>query len=185
MFICEICGASISAGSRGRKPRFCGTNCRVRSHRGHGVPLELRALPRWVRHRNKVPITVEGDSASSTNPSTWSNYSEATRSKLGDGLGFVLNGDGIICIDLDHCFDGQPSEQAKTLIDSLPNTYVEISPSGTGLHVWGFASLEKGRRFSVNGLSVEVYPDGRYITVTGKAMNRAKFAHLDLSNLLP
>ena len=185
MFICEICGVTISAGARGRKPKFCGTNCRVRSHRGHGVPLELRALPRWVRHRNKVPITAGGANASSTNPSTWSTYSEATQSEAGDGLGFVLNGDGIICIDLDHCFDGEPNEQAKELIALLPNTYVEVSPSGTGLHIWGFASLEKGRRFSRGGLSVEVYPNGRYITVTGKAINRASLANLDLYNLLP
>ena len=89
-----------------------------------------------------------------------------------------------MCIDLDHCFDGQPTAEAQALIDSLPSTYIEISPSGTGLHIWGKAALERGRRFNRNGLSVEIYPAGRYITVTGKALTRNSFAQLDLSDLL-
>ena len=44
-----------------------------------------------------------------TDSQALSTYSEAKSSEDGDGLGFVLNGDGIICIDLDHCYDGAPS----------------------------------------------------------------------------
>lgn len=181
---CEVCGISIKPGARGRKPKFCGNTCRVRAHRGHHIPAELRDLPRWIRHRNKVPMTAKGLSASSTNPATWTDYRTAAAAKVGDGLGFVLNGDGIICIDLDHCFNGQPNAEAQALIDSLPNTYIEVSPSGTGLHIWGYATLEQGRRFNRNGLSVEVYPKGRYITMTGRAYRRASFAQLDLNELL-
>jgi primase-polymerase (primpol)-like protein len=90
----------------------------------------------------------------------------------------VLNGDGIICIDLDHCYDGKPSAEAQALIDALPETYIEISPSGTGLHIWGFATLTTGRRFTRNGLSIEVYPNGRFITMTGNALKRAPLANL-------
>ncbi len=182
---CEVCGTPVTAGARGRKPKFCGTACRVRSHRGHNIPLELRQLPRWVRHRNKVPITLRNTAASSTDPLTWAEYADAAQSNLGDGLGFVLNGDGLTCIDLDHCFDGRPSPEAEALIAGLPKTYVEISPSGHGLHIWCYTTLVQGRRFTRNGLSVEVYPKGRYITVTGKALTRAPFAHIDLTNLLP
>jgi len=184
MNTCEVCGTPVTAGARGRKPRFCGTACRVRSHRGHHIPAELRVLPRWIRHRNKIPITFQGNSASSTNPLTWTDFQTASKSKEGQGLGFVLNGDGIVCIDLDHCFDGKPNKEAQKLIDSLPNTYIEVSPSGTGLHVWGYATLEKGRRFSRNGLSVEIYPNGRYLTVTGQAITRAPLQELDLAHLL-
>jgi primase-polymerase (primpol)-like protein len=130
-------------------------------------------------------MTTQGDSASSTNPLTWSDYQTASQSTAGDGLGFVLNGDGLICIDLDHCFDGEPSAEAQALIDLLPPTYIEVSPSGTGLHLWGYASLDKGRRFNRNGLSVEVYPNGRYLTVTGNALIRAPFQQLDLALILP
>jgi primase-polymerase (primpol)-like protein len=185
MNTCKVCGIEVHAGSRGRKPSFCGGTCRVRFHRGHHVPIELRELPRWIRHSNKVPITTQGNSASSTNPLTWSDYQTASQSTAGDGLGFVLNGDGLICIDLDHCFDGEPSAEAQALIDLLPPTYIEVSPSGTGLHLWGYAALDKGRRFDRNGLSVEVYPNGRYLTVTGNALIRAPFQQIDLALILP
>jgi primase-polymerase (primpol)-like protein len=185
MALCQVCDAPVTAGARGRKPQFCSSNCRVRSHRGQGIPVELRRLARWIRHRNKVPLTITGRPASSTNPLTWSSYADARRSVKGDGLGFVLNGDGIVCIDLDHCYDGIPTAQAQAVLDLFPDTYVEVSPSGTGLHIWGFAPLLKGRRFTLNGLSVEVYPSGRYMTVTGNAVNKASFAHLELSHILP
>jgi len=97
----------------------------------------------------------------------------------------VLNGDGVVCIDLDDCVvDGVPNAKARELISSLPRTYVEFSPSGRGLHVWGFASLDAGRRFERDGLKVEVYPNGRYLTVTGRAYRSARFATLDLTGLL-
>ena len=185
MTVCEVCKTPIVPGARGRKPRFCGSNCRVRSHRGEHIPRELRMLARWIRHRNKVPLTITGRPASSTNPLTWSSFGNARRSVKGDGLGFVLNGDGIVCIDLDYCFHGEPSVQAQAVLDLFPDTYVEVSPSGTGLHIWGFASLLKGRRFTLNGLSVEVYPSGRYMTGTGNAVNSSSFADLDLSQILP
>jgi primase-polymerase (primpol)-like protein len=118
-----------------------------------------------------------------TDVASWSDYQTARKSQSGDGLGFVLNGDGIICIDLDHCFDGKPNEQAQALIDSLPDTYIEVSPSGTGLHIWGFGQISSGRRFERNGLSVEIYPSGRFITMTGMALSKAPLAKLDIQAL--
>jgi primase-polymerase (primpol)-like protein len=130
-------------------------------------------------------MAVGGWWASVTDSSHWSDYEDAAVSPHGDGLGFVLNGDGLVCIDLDDCVvDGVPNAQARALIKSLPRTYVEFSPSGRGLHVWGFASLEAGRKFVRDGLKVEVYPDGRYLTVTGRAYRSAPFASLDLTELL-
>lgn len=120
-----------------------------------------------------------------TNPAHWSTYQAAKVSRYGDGLGFVLNGDGIVCIDLDHCIvDGQVNAEAQALLDSLPETYSEISPSGNGLHVWGYAKMDSGRRFTRNGLSVEIYPSGRYITMTGKALTRAPLAQLPIDTLV-
>ena len=98
-----FCGRELHARAG---TRFCSTACRVRSHRGAFVPLRMRRLHRWVRHQAKVPKTVGGKAASSTNPATWSTFDEATASGVGDGLGFVLAADGIACIDLDHCLDG-------------------------------------------------------------------------------
>lgn len=95
-------------------------------------------------------------------------------SKVGVGPGFVLNGDGIVCIDLDHCLvDGVLEPWAQAIIDMVPATYVEVSPSGDGLHVWGYGELERGRRIRVDGGMVEAYATARYLTVTGVAWGQS------------
>ena len=158
--------------------RFCSAKCRVYANRA-SVPLELKRLNRWVRwdlmerrgRVDKVPMTVAGRFASSTNAATWTSYEDSKRSRVGVGMGFVLNGDGLCCIDLDHCVsDGRPSDQAQAFIDQFPAAWVEYSPSGTGLHLWGRSQAAPGRRKSVGGLDVEFYTTGRYITVTGRTM---------------
>lgn len=187
---CIVCGGSVATPARGRRPKFCSGRCRVRAHRDQKrvrdvVPVELRERARWIRHQQKRPMAVGGWWASVTDPSHWSTYEDAADSPHGDGLGFVLNGDGVICIDLDDCVvDDVPNSLARQLIQSLPKTYVEFSPSGCGLHVWGFGNLDAGRRFERDGLKIEVYPNGRYLTVTGRAYRVAPFALLDVSSLL-
>ena len=151
---------------RGRTPRYCSTRCRVAAHRArHRLPRELTERARWVRHEVKRPITPDGRPASSTNPRTWSTYREAARSKVGDGLGFVL-GDGVACLDIDRCLDerGRPDARAREILARVPDAYVEISPSGRGLHVWGVAPEQPGRRYK----DYEAYSTGRYVTVTGR-----------------
>jgi primase-polymerase (primpol)-like protein len=115
-----------------------------------------------------VPLTVDGRPASSTDPTTWANYRDASRSTAGVGVGFVLGG-GIGCIDLDHCLDdGALAPWAQDILDACPATYVEVSPSGTGLHVWGRLAEARGRKIRRDGQAVEIYSTGRYITVSGK-----------------
>lgn len=122
-----------------------------------------------------MPLTTGGRAASSTAPETWSTYRAATRSTAGAGLGFVLNGDGIVCLDLDHALDeqGQPLPWAQRILDQAPGCWVEVSVSGRGLHVWGHGHLERGRRLPVDGGTVEVYGDGRFIAVTGRTFGGA------------
>ena len=121
-------------------------------------------------------MTVSGRAASSTNSRTWSTYDQAKASDVGAGLGFVLNGDGVICIDVDHCLNhGHPLPWAASLLAKIPDTYVEISPSGDGLHIWGLADLGfTGRRLKITGGELEVYGDLRYLTVTGDAITSTR-----------
>jgi primase-polymerase (primpol)-like protein len=159
---CDACGLQLHARAG---TRFCSTSCRMRAHRGHVVPLRMRRLDRWIRHVAKVPRTVAGRAASSTDPATWSTFDEALASRVGDGLGFVLAADGIACIDLDHCLDGGVlAGWAREILDACGPTYVEVSPSGTGLHVFGRGTVGKGRRHD----GAECYDRGRYMTVTGR-----------------
>lgn len=98
--------------------------------------------------------------------------------------GFVLDGDGIVCIDLDHCLvDGVLVEWAAGLLEIVPRTYIEVSLSGDGLHVWGRGHVEQGRRFR-DGRRVEVYGTGRYIAVTGVRFGGCPSTLGDLSGAL-
>lgn len=139
---------------------------------------------RWVRRTaRKVPLTVGGRAASSTDPGTWTSYAEARSSKVGIGLGFVLNGDGVVCVDLDHCLDaaGRLAAWARKILDRMPATFVEVSPSGTGLHIFGRGHVGKGRRIRSAGRAVEVYGRGRYIAVTGRRFEAAPARLADIS----
>jgi primase-polymerase (primpol)-like protein len=110
------------------------------------------------------------------NPFTWTDYEDAASSTAGVGLGFVLNGDGVVCLDVDHCVtDGVPDVWVRGLLSEVAGTYVELSPSGTGLHIWGTASLSFGGRVVSYGPGfVEIYGSGRYLTVTGSALNSSR-----------
>ena len=183
MSTCRVCGVDLMQPKRGRKPSYCGTNCRVRAHRDlrrspkvlaemraelDPIPDELRSLRRWVRHREKRPIATAGWTISVHDTEAWVSYAEVRDCEVGDGYGFVLNGDGIVCIDLDDCVtDGVVDDEALVFLDLLGPSYTEFSPSGRGLHVWGYGRMDKGKRFKLGGLKVEAYPAGRFITVTG------------------
>ena len=172
---CGHCGVEFVAAATGRNPRYCSGRCRVAAHRARPrIPTELTSRDRWVRHWKKRPITVEGKAASSTNPATWASYAAVTRSSRGHGIGFVL-GDAIACLDLDHCLvNGVPNDRAREVLARVPGAYVEVSPSGDGLHVWGLAAPQRGQRR--NG--VESYSVGRYITVTGDVFRAGRLVDL-------
>lgn len=175
---CERCDASLPVAGRGPIPRFCSTRCRVAAHRAKRLPVELTERDRWVRWEpvqrkdrvTKMPVTLRGRPASSTNPTTWATHAEAKASKVGVGLGFVL-GDGIGCIDLDHVLDsaGRLDPAAAAFVKSLPATYTEVSPSGNGLHLWFLMAEVPGTVRMVGGVSVETYSRGRYMTVTARS----------------
>lgn len=154
--------------------KFCTSRCRVYSYRASKrspIPAELTSRDRWVRRSAlKRPLTVDGKAASSTDPHTWSSFANARESIAGTGLGFVLNGDDIACVDLDGVLtDDVLDPRATELLASLDSFYVEVSPSGKGIHAWVHGGSPDGRKvFKLeNGLKVEWYSDGRYITVTG------------------
>lgn len=172
---CEQCGAGIVR--KNAQARYCSTKCRVRAHR-NPLPPELTSRDRWVRWKieirkgkpTKAPIQIDGSYASSTNPDTWTSHATAKASVIGKGLGFVL-GNGIACIDIDHCItDGTIDPRALELMASTEHFYAEISPSGDGIHIWHHADESAGTRKIENGLHVERYSTGRYITVTGRKL---------------
>ncbi|RAJ67572.1 hypothetical protein K388_00312 [Streptomyces sp. KhCrAH-43] len=173
--------------------RSCSTRCRVALHRAakkNALPLELTTCDRWVRRAaNKVPLTTGDMPASSTDPRTWSSYKGASASSAGVGLGFVLSGvDDIVCIDLDHCLNpltGRLEPWAAAIIRNAGATYVEVSPSGDGLHIWGRADVRQGRRIRrPDGTAVEIYGQRRMICMTGRVFRGSARALGDISRVV-
>lgn len=163
--VCVECGDKLN---RDRNALTCSGACRVAHHRKKGVPEFLISRPRWVRYDDsKRPVSAtSGRLVDATDPSVWVDYETARSSPYGVGLGFVLDGDGVGCYDLDGCVEGgRLTEAGRVLLESIPEAirYLEVSPSATGLHAWVDAPDSKGTRRK----GFERYTNARYLTVTG------------------
>jgi putative DNA primase/helicase len=110
------------------------------------VPGELKEASQWVVWRYedgrgerlaKVPYDARtGLRAKTDDSGTWSTFVEAVAAveRFGfAGVGFVfIRAAGYVGIDLDNSIDasGNILPWAKTIIDTLPQSYWEVSPSG-------------------------------------------------------
>ena len=146
------------------------------------IPTDLRDRPQWVVWRygemqangkRKKPIysPVTGGPAKTNDPSTHGTFEQAVwKVVMGgfQGLGFVLDqSDPFTCIDLDHCRDaktGAITPQAEQIIRRF-DSYIEVSPSGEGVHIWVYGALPGPNKGPGN--IAEVYDHAHYLTVTG------------------
>ena len=184
---CGNCGVSIE-GKRANAT-FCSDRCRVYfARKQRALPVELTSKDRWVEWRpvkrgarwTKLPVTPSGVNASSTDSRTWSPFADCGSKRRG----FVL-GAGIGCVDFDHVIvDGVLDPAAAKILESVPRTFIEVSPSGDGLHVWGLLPEARGRRFVKGGVNVEIYSAARYMTVTGDRWNGSPSTLADLSGFV-
>lgn len=90
-----------------------------------------------------------------------------------NGIGIILTDSPFFAIDLDNCInpiDESLTDIAQSVVEQFKDTYIEISPSGQGLHIFGIGSLNlNGKSKSPKYPNVEAY-DGssvRYMTFTG------------------
>lgn len=149
--------------------------------RTENIPRELATRPQWVcwdwawdgTRWGKPPLSpITGSSASEWDPRTWSSFDTAcefaARHSL-SGIGFVLSEDDpFVGVDIDRCRDpetGVLQPWAEALVADL-DSYTEVSPSGSGLHVLIQGSLSEERHY---GLYVrpEVYDRNRFLAFTG------------------
>lgn len=162
------------------------------------IPEALRNLPQWVGFfrtpakdgkTTKKPVNVRTlYGASSTNPDTWGTFEQAVNAigktaRVGgqngkvEGVGFVF-APPYCGIDLDHVINsdtGEINRQALDIISTM-DSYTEISPSGTGVHIIYKGEVHKDWKCKKgNGLGsgsdIEMYQQGRYFTVTGNRLN--------------
>ena len=147
--------------------------------------LNIRDLRQWVCWRpevrdgkpTKIPYSpLTGEKASSTNPETWAYYPEALeayKERGYGGIGFVFTPEDDLCgVDLDGCLNPETGEiegWAQEIIEDL-DSYTEISPSGTGVHILVRGELPHGRNRKGK---FEAYDAGRYFTITGRHLEGA------------
>jgi putative DNA primase/helicase len=150
-----------------------------------GIPDRLTERPQWVCWRledhdgdsTKVLYTPETRTrAAADDLMTWTTFDVALAAYEAsegfyDGIGFVFcSADPFVGIDLDSCRDSETGAikgWARAIIAEAGKGYVEISPSGTGLHIIVEAKLRKG---GTRKGPVEMYSRDRCFTITGEAI---------------
>lgn len=159
---------------------------------------KLKSLPIWVKWKKqqvespgsdglksyrwtKVPFQITGHMASSVNPKHWSSYEDIIKNPTGfDGIGFVISKEyPLLCIDLDHVIkDGEITREDLQILVEAADTYTELSPSGSGLHL----ILELDQHFTLltnkktneDGSAIEIYTENRYFTYTGNEFGESR-----------
>lgn len=124
---------------------------------------------------NKIPYYSKNSKASSTDPSTWATYEEASQrldngSNGFDGIAVVLKDKKLICIDIDKVLtDGtvihKNAEEILKLLKAS-DSFTEVSQSGKGLHIFMELAFEF-KPIANKKEPFEVYTIGRYICTTG------------------
>jgi putative DNA primase/helicase len=149
-------------------------------------PRELLERAQWLLWRletrasgpTKVPYNAaNGYAASTTNVKHWTSFDVACKrfAKGGfDGIGFVFSADDPYTgVDLDACRNPETGELAPWALEIIArlNGYAELSPTGTGVHIYVRATLPgDGLNRLLEGHKVEMYDRGRYFTVTGRRL---------------
>jgi putative DNA primase/helicase len=146
------------------------------------VPERLTERPQWLCYRReereggttKVPYTPGTlRRASVIDLMTWRTFSETLAAfESGepryDGIGFVFcSADPFAGIDLDGCRDpesGAIERWAHKIIADAAEGYVEVSPSGTGVHIIVEGRVRDG---GMRRGPVEMYSRDRFFTITG------------------
>jgi putative DNA primase/helicase len=130
----------------------------------------------------KVPYSVRGYKADSTNPCDWASFQTALSTwhlypQRYAGLGFIFSKDDPYAgIDLDDCLDieGNVKGWARGTVERFSDTYMEVSPSGQGLKIWAKGTLPANLPgVGVGDGQIEIYDHARYFTLTGRAFRGA------------
>ncbi len=92
------------------------------------------------------------------------------------GVGFALiKEDGIRALDLDNCYYNRviTDSTAQQVFDQAKNDgcYIEVSPSGKGLRIIGYTSVDS---VDFNREGKESYSRKRYVTITGDCIENTQ-----------
>lgn len=144
---------------------------------------------------DKLPCNLAGEVVSAHDPANWMDEQTAETLAIaygaGWGVGFVFTeGDPFWFLDIDGCRlgDGTPenpytwSPLALQLCAALQGCAVEVSQSGTGIHIFGMGR-PPAHGCTNKLLGLEFYHAGRFVALTG--INAQGNAAVDASAVLP
>lgn len=132
----------------------------------------------------KAPRFAHGSGLFNTSPTSTEHattfeeamdFVDESRERLGDdgadGVGFIIDGDSdVVGVDIDKAFDattGEIEQWALDVVEAL-ESFTEVSPSGTGLHVLCRGELDDSFGNRHDELGLEMYESDRYFTFTGR-----------------
>jgi hypothetical protein len=138
--------------------------------------IVYRLEPRANGKTDKLPVnpsTMQVENAH--NPAIWTDYetARATAAAFGEGwgIGFVFTeNDPFFFADIDGALqsNGQWSDVANDICTRLTGCAVEISQSGTGLHVFGcYEGARPDHSCKNTPLGLELYTSDRFAALTG------------------
>jgi len=143
----------------------------------NNIPIEMTKLKQWVFWKNvklannekpsKIPYKSTAETAKTNDPNTWLSFDQVKcwQQIEMSGIGFVLTkNDPFTIIDLDKCIqDHKTTDFGKSVVRFF-NSYTEISPSRTGLHIIVTGNIPK----AIKKVEIEIYSDLRYMAMTGE-----------------
>ena len=101
----------------------------------------------------------------------WMSFEDANAraAMIGAGVGFVFTeADPFFFVDIDNALEGDSwSPLAQLILSAFPGCAVEISYSGTGLHIFGMGA-SPGHSCTNKAEGLEFYTEGRFVALTGK-----------------
>ena len=155
------------------------------------LPVVMKLQRRWVGwllveapdgRRIKKPFnihtgSVDGQEAARAD---WHEVDKAYRAGVISGYGYSLgergSNDNVIFIDLDNAvavddLEGGPIFSVKPwaleILERFEDCYIELSPSGTGIHIIVRGQVPHSLSRVKNHEGVEIYDSGRYLAMTG------------------
>lgn len=161
-----------------RKERFTSYAVHLKERFNSGILLQLQGTPQWIVWRaevdregkpKKAPYNpnVRNAYASVKDQKSWGTLNAALTALatgLYSGIGFVIT-PPLAFIDLDHSVSKETGEitdpQAAGIVQAV-NSYTEISPSRTGLHILAYGNLP-GKNIHT---AIEMYGQERFTTIT-------------------
>lgn len=149
-----------------------------------GIPDYLTRRPQFVGwaaelkpdgRLDKVPmIAGTNRRASTTDLLTWRSFKEACgayEAGKHDGIGFVFcSADPFVGIDFDDCRNpetGEVDPRVLEYVEKFDERYVEVSVSGTGVHLITCGKIKGGTKKG----NRELYDQDRFFALTGVVLN--------------